>query len=151
MKKTKIDNKNKYWNSPEISRLIEFNDEFITTVKGISVNYSYPQFAQQVLSNFHNKINEIENIVKKIYYYNIDAVLIDEEDYNKLCSLNYIGNELGQFKIEHIFNEIGILSARKYMAKTINGEIINHTTNKNKNYEEFIKEILSSPDTTVIN
>ena len=45
-------------------------------------------------------------MVKKIYYYNVDAVLIDEEDCNKLVLLGYVGPKLGQFKVLHVFTEI---------------------------------------------
>ena len=109
-----------------------------------------PQFAREVLRNFNAKIKEVESIVKKVYYYNIDALLIDEEDFNKLNQLGYIGNNLGQFKIEHIFNEIAIKSQRVYMAKLDNGEIFNHTGNKSQDYNLFKTTFSGSPETNVI-
>ena len=53
-------------------------------------------------------MNEVVGKVKKVYYYNVDAILIDEEDFNKLKGLGYIGEGLGYFKVEHIFKEIEI-------------------------------------------
>ena len=58
------------------------------------------------MANFNRKIQEVESLVKKIYYYNVDAILIDEGDYNKLVSLGYVGPKLSQFKVEHVFTEI---------------------------------------------
>ena len=126
--------------------VVEFNKDFVKYIKSLNVHYSYPQFAREVLRNFNNKISEVISHVKKVYYYNVDALLIDEEDYHKLEQLGYIGNELGQFKIEHIFKEIAIKSPRQYMA-VYNDGIFNHTGRDN-DYQTFKEGVLSSPDTT---
>ena len=99
------------------------------------------------MENFQKKINEVVEQVKHVYYYNVDALLIDEEDYNKLNNLGYIGDDLGQFKIENIFKEIAIKSKRQYMAILDNDEVFNHQV-KNIDFEKFRDGVLSSPDTT---
>ena len=71
-------------------------------------------------------IQEVESIVKKIYYYKVDAILIDEEDYNKLVSLGYIGPDLGQFKVEHVLVEIYIKSPRKWIGRLEDGSLFSH-------------------------
>ena len=63
-----------------------------------------------------------------------------EEDFHKLEQLGYIGNNLGQFKIEHIFTEIAIKSSRVYMATLDNGEIFNHSFGK-KDYKTFVQDV----------
>ena len=150
--KTKPKDKQQFINQ-NCDYVVEFNNEFIKYIKSVNVHYSYPQFAKQVLDNFHNKINEVVNKIKHVYYYNVDALLIDEDDYNKLCELGYIGNALGQFKIEHIFNEIAIKSKRQYMAILDNGQVFNHTSKhrdvvSHVDYQTFKDTVLSSPDTT---
>ena len=84
----------------------------------------------------------------KIYYENIDAILIDENDYNKLVELGYIGNELGEFKIEHIFKEIAILSGRKFVATLDNGTKLIHCPKKDIDYNEFVNNIKNNGFTT---
>ena len=117
-------------------------------IKSISFQYSYPQFAREVLNNYHNKMNEIRKICK-IYYENIDAILIDENDYNKLVKLNYVGNELGKFKIEHIFTEIAITSSRKFVATLEDGNKLIHCPKKDIDYNEFVKEVKNNKFTTI--
>ena len=144
--KTKPKDKQEFINQ-NCDYVVEFNDEFIKYVKSVNVHYTYPQFAKHVLDNFNKKINEVVGLVKHVYYYNVDALLIDEDDYNKLCKLGYIGHNLGQFKIEHIFKEIAIKSKRQYMAILDNGEVFNHQV-KNIDFQTFKDTVLSSPDTT---
>ena len=120
--------------------VIEYNDEIVKLVKSVSFQYSYPQFARVVLNNYHKKMEEIRKLCK-IYYENIDAILIDEEDYNKLVSLGYVGNELGKFKIEHIFTEIAISSSRKFVATLEDGTHFIHCPKKDTDYNEFIENV----------
>ena len=67
--------------------IMEYDDKFIKYISSINVAYSYPQFARNVLNSFHDKISKIVSLVKHVYYYNIDAILIDEDDYNTLNKL----------------------------------------------------------------
>ena len=123
-----------------VGYIVEYSNDFIKYIKSISVNYTYPQFAREVLTNFAAKINEVVKLCKHVFYYNIDALLIDEEDFHKLEQLGYIGNKLGQFKIEHVFTEIAIKSSRVYMATLDNGEIFNHSFGK-KDYKTFVQDV----------
>ena len=130
-----------------INTVIEYDEDLVRMIKSISFNYSYPQFAREVLNNYHKKINEIRSICK-IYYENIDAILIDENDYKKLEDMGYIGNELGKFKIEHVFKEIAIQSSRKFVGMLDNDEMFIHLPKKNIDYNEFINEIKNNKYTT---
>ena len=152
--KTKPKDKQEFINQ-NCDYVVEFNSEFIKYVKSINVHYSYPQFAKHVLDSFHKKINEVVKLVRHVYYYNVDALLIDEDDYNKLNNLGYIGSALGQFKIEHIFKEICIKSKRQYMAVLDDGLVFSHCKQSkhiqssiNGCYQTFKDTVLSSPDTT---
>ena len=109
------------------------NDNYVYTVKPYREHFIYPQFARSVLNNFNDKMNYIKSIVSKVYYSKVDSLLISEEDYNKLNELGYIGDKLGQFKVEHIFKEIYIKSADNWIGKNIDNEYIYHVNNKYKN------------------
>ena len=117
---------------------------YVTTINPFVQHFSYPQFAKSVLDEFNNIMNNIKNIVN-VLYQNVDAILISESDYFKLVELGYIGDKLGQFKIEYIFSEIAIKSKKKYMgilAET--GEVFYHCVKKEVKYEEFVRELLPS-------
>ena len=117
-------------------------------VKSITFNYSYPQFAREVLNNYHKKMNEIRSMCK-IYYENIDAILIDENDYKKLEEKGFIGNRLGKFKIEHIFKEIAIASSRKFVGVLDDDSKFIHLPKKDINYNDFVNEIKNNKYTTI--
>ena len=103
-------------------------------------HFTIPQFAKSVLDTFRAKMDEVKSLVN-VYYENIDAILIDENDYNKLLKLGYIGEELGKFKIEHVFNEIAIKTPRKYVAKFDNGVKFYHCVMDTVNYDSFVNEV----------
>lgn len=130
-----------------INYVVEHDDNIVKLIKSVSFQYSYPQFAREVLNNYHNKINEIRKICK-IYYENIDAILIDESDYNKLVELGYVGDKLGMFKIEHIFTEIAISSGRKFVATLEDGNKLIHCPKKDIDYNEFVNEVKNNSFTT---
>ena len=129
---------------------VEFNDEYVKTISSLSIHWSYPQFAREVLNEFENKMKSILDIVNHVYYHNVDAILIDEDGYKKVCEAGLIGDELGKFKIEHIFDEIAIMSKRKYVATLDDGTKFFHNGNRSTDYELFKQQVLSSPDTTVL-
>ena len=129
---------------------VEYNNEYVKTISSISVHWSYPQFARAVLDAFEKKMKSVIDLVEHVYYYNVDALLIDEDGYKKVCDAGLIGNELGKFKIEHIFDEIAIMSKRKYVATLDDGTKFFHNGNRNTDYELFKQQVLSSPDTTVL-
>ena len=98
-----------------------YDDESVIVKKCFSTNFIYPQFANRILENYHNKMNEISKLVN-ILYSNIDSILIDENDFNKLTELGLIDSyEFGKFKIEYIFTEFEIEGPRKWNALTIDG------------------------------
>ena len=130
-----------------INYIIEHDDAVVKMIKSVSFNYSMPQFAREVLNNYHAKMESIRKLCK-IYYENIDAILIQEEDYNKLVSLGLVGNELGKFKIEHVFTEIAIMSSRKFVATLDNGEKLIHCPKKDIDYDEFVEQVKNNAYTT---
>ena len=83
--------------------MIKYTDVDVKSVKSVVCHYSYPQFAKRVLDSYEAKIQKVLSVIRHVYYFNIDALLIDEDDYYKLMQAGMIGDELGQFKIEHIF------------------------------------------------
>lgn len=95
--------------------IVSYDDTYVREVNPVVINFSYPQFARRVLYNYNKKMDHIKSLVN-VLYENIDAILVTEEDYNKLLSIGFIGNELGQFKIEHKFSEIAIRGPRQIMA-----------------------------------
>lgn len=95
--------------------IVSYDDTHVREVNPVVTGFSYPQFARRVLYNYHKKMDHIKSLVN-VLYENIDAILVTEEDYNKLLSKGLVGNELGQFKIEHKFSEIAIRGPRQIMA-----------------------------------
>ena len=130
-----------------INYVIEHDNDIVKMIKSVSFNYSMPQFAREVLNNYHTKIEAIRKLCK-IYYENIDAILIDEDDYNKLVSLGYVGNDLGMFKIEHVFTEIAIMSSRKFVATLDNNEKLIHLPKKDIDYDAFVNAVKNNSYTT---
>ena len=63
-------------------------------------------------------------------------------------ALGYVGNELGKFKIEHVFTEIGITSSRKFVATLEDGTKLIHCPKKDIDYDAFINEIKNNNYTT---
>jgi hypothetical protein len=130
-----------------INYVIEHDDDVVKMIKSVSFNYSAPQFAREVLNNYHEKMESIRKLCK-VYYENIDAILINEDDYNKLVSLGLVGNELGKFKIEHVFSEIAIMSSRKFVATLDTGEKLIHTPKKDIDYNAFVESVKQNSFTT---
>ena len=110
--------------------------------------YSYPQFAREVLNNYHEKINKIRSMCN-IFYENIDAILINEDDYKKLENNGFIGNQLGQFKIEHIFKEIAISSSRKFVDILDDDTKFIHLPKKDIDCNEFVENVKNNKFTTI--
>ncbi len=55
--------------------------------------------------------------------------------------MGFIGNELGQFKIEKIFTEFAIKSSRRYVAKLADGSIYKHCVKDDVNYDLFVNSV----------
>jgi hypothetical protein len=98
------------------------NEGFVTTVNSFHPHFNHVQFAKSILDTYNKKIEELEKLVK-IYYYNIDAFIVNENDYNKLKELGYIGDNLGQFRVESIFIQAVFETPRKWTAITDEGNI----------------------------
>ena len=109
-------------------------------VNSFVAHFMIPQFAKSVLDRFHEMMDHIKSLVN-VYYENIDAILIDENDFNKLQRMGMIGDALGQFKIEHIFDEIAIKSPKRYVATLDNGERFYHCVNESIDYDSFVNEV----------
>ena len=117
---------------------------FVNTVNCYVENFTFPQFAYSVLTEYNKFFDYVKSLVP-VYYENIDAILTNEEGFNKLKSLNLIDNEeLGKFKLDKIFKEIAIKSNRLYAAKTIDDEVVFHTYKKSVDYETFVNEVKKS-------
>jgi hypothetical protein len=111
---------------------------FVATVNTFHPHFNHVQFAKSILDNYHKKVDELSKLVR-VFYYNIDSFLINENDYNKLVDLGKIGNNLGQFKLICVFNEVVFKSARKWMGLLDNNEIYCRPKNliEKYNFEEF--------------
>ena len=113
---------------------------WVSLIESFVPHFTCPQFAKSVLDTFRKKMEEVKALVN-VYYQNIDAVLISEDDYNKLLRLGYIGDKLGMFKIEKIYDEIAIMSSKKYVAKLEDGSIFRHCVKDNINYDSFVNDV----------
>ena len=85
-------------------------------------------------------MDEVKRLVN-VYYENVDALLINESDYNKLVDLGYIGDGLGKFKVEKVFTEIAIKSSKRYVATLDDGSIYRHCVKETVDYDEFVREV----------
>jgi len=142
-----------------INHVMEYDENTIVMLKSITFNYSYPQFAQRVLENYHKKMDEVRKLVTP-FYENIDAILITQSDYEKLIDNGLVGDELGKFKIERVFTEIAIASPRKYVATLENGEKFIHLAHKDvdsdvsprgskSRYDSFVDDVKNNSSTTI--
>ena len=79
---------------------------FVNILQPYVEHYSFPQFAKVILDGFNNKMQEIKSIVN-VLFQNIDSIVVNERDYNKLLELGYVHpTELGKLKVEHIFTSM---------------------------------------------
>ena len=145
--------KNKYVQNPEsyIQRFGKFvikqKGNFVSTVNCFVPHYSFPQFAKSVLDEYNKFFDGVKRNVK-VYYENIDAILTDEEGFNKLNDMGLIDNEaMGKFKIDKIFTEFAAISDRKWVATTmaqgasdevLDGEQVMHGI-KDLTYDEVVE------------
>lgn len=100
----------------------ETNKGFVHSKNSFAADYNTVQFGFDILKNYNEFMEMIRGKVNVIYE-NIDAILITEEDFNKLKQEGFIGNQLGKFKIEHIFNSFEYLSPRHWRGISEDGEI----------------------------
>jgi hypothetical protein len=116
--------------------VLKVNGNFVSTINSFVPHYTFPQFAKSVLDEYNKFFNHIKSIIP-VYYENIDAILTNEEGYNKLIKMGLVGESMGQFKVDKIFKEIAIISNRVYVATTENNERIYHCCKKP--YDEVVK------------
>ena len=135
--------KNKYVNNVDFYSkkydrfVLKVNGHFVQTVNSFVPHYISPQFAKSVLDEYNKFFNYIKSIVP-VFYENIDAILTNEEGYNKLNEMGLIGESMGKFKLDKIFKEIAVISDRRYVATTINNERVFHCIN-NISYDEVVR------------
>ena len=96
------------------------NKGFVHSKQSFSPDYNCIQFGFDILKNYNVFMNMIKQKVNVIYEH-VDAILINESDYKKLKREGLIGNELGQFKIEHIFTSFEYISPMKWRGINIDG------------------------------
>ena len=88
---------------------------FVNIVQPYVEHYSYPHFAKVILDGFNNKLNEIKSHVN-VLFQNIDAIVVNEADYNKLNELGYIHpTELGKLKVEHVFKSMTFYNKMRWI------------------------------------
>ena len=99
---------------------------FVNIVQPYVEFYSHPHFAKVILEGFNNKLNEIKSLVN-VLFINIDAIVINEEDYQKLLALGYVHpTELGKLKVEHVFSSMTFYSKMRWYGVNLDGSIFRH-------------------------
>ena len=100
-------------------------------------NFTFPQFAKSVLDEYNKFFDKVKDEIT-VYYENIDAILTDEEGFNKLKIMGLIDEEkMGSFKVDKVFTEFAAISNKRYVARTIDDNIIYHCIN-NLSYDEVV-------------
>ena len=94
---------------------------FISKIQCFNPHFSHPQLSKIMYDNYYYFMDKISKLVN-VLYWNIDAILVNEDDYFKLKDLGYIGSELGKFKVEKVFKEIGIMSPMKKAGLLCDGD-----------------------------
>ena len=89
------------------------NEGYVYSKNNFATDYNTIQFGADILNNYHKFMESIRSKVKVIYE-NIDAILISEDDFNKLKQEGLIGENLGKFKVEHVFDRFVYQSGRKW-------------------------------------
>ena len=106
--------------------IIKYDRYSYDVINSFVPHFTCPHFAKSVLDSYNSLMDKVRGLVN-VLYENIDAILINEEDYNKLNELGYIGKNLGQFEVEKVFSSIHIRSPKRYTAiDYATGEVINH-------------------------
>ena len=99
---------------------------FVNIIQPYVEHYNHPHFAKTILDGFNNKLNEIKSIVN-VLFTNIDAIVVNEADYNKLNALGYIHpTELGKLKVEHVFESMTLYSKMRWIGINEDGSEFRH-------------------------
>ena len=89
------------------------NRGFVDSKCSFCPDYNCVQFGADIMKNYNEYFDHFRSTVK-VYYENVDAFLIDEDDFNKLQAAGLVGDKLGQFKCEHVFDRFEYKSGRKW-------------------------------------
>jgi hypothetical protein len=118
---------------------------FVSTVNSFHSHFNHVQFGKSILDNYQKKVEELEKLVD-IHYYNVDAFIIDEFDFHNLQEEGYIGDCIGQFKIEAIFTEVCFKSPRSWMGLCGDGSVFCRPRKliEKTSFEEFKNNVLNS-------
>jgi hypothetical protein len=118
---------------------------FVTTVNTFHPHFNHVQFAKVILDNYWLNVEGIMDFVD-VLYWNIDAFLVNEEDYTKLLEIGMIGDDLGQLKVECVFDEVVFESARRWMGLLENGDIYCRPKNllDKYNFNTFKQRVIGS-------
>ena len=99
---------------------------FVNIMNPYVEHYSHPHFAKVILDGFNNKLNEIKSLVN-VLFQNIDAIVVNESDYNKLVELGFIHpTELGKLKVEHVFESVTFYNKMRWYGVNEDGTIFKH-------------------------
>ncbi|KAI5551423.1 DNA/RNA polymerases family [Trichomonas vaginalis G3] len=77
----------------------------------------------------YDKLSGLRYEVKSkvvVYYENIDALMTNEEGYNKLIEMGMVGEKMGCFKLDKVFSDFHVISKRKYWGILEDGTEIKH-------------------------
>jgi hypothetical protein len=62
-----------------------------------------------------------------VLFQNIDAFVVNEADYKKLCAMGYVHpTELGKLKVEHVFTSMRFVSKMKWVGVNEDGTEFRH-------------------------
>ena len=110
---------------------------YVESIECYVENFTFPQFAKSVLDEYNKFFDKVKDEIT-VYYENIDAILTDEEGFNKLKIMGLIDEEkMGSFKVDKVFTEFAAISNKRYVARTIDDNIIYHCIN-NLSYDEVV-------------
>jgi hypothetical protein len=119
---------------------IDFTEEWLKNIKKPKINnfmeisVVIPAMVNSYARIFMNSIKlDILKQGGNIFYMDTDSLVVDQIGFNWLKENNFIGKELGKFKVEHFINEAYFISNKTYCLLT------NNQTSKNFNNNVIIK------------
>lgn len=120
------------------SFILKQDGNYVDRVKCFVPHFTFPQFAKSVLDEYNAFFSNVKSMIN-VYYENIDAILTDEEGYNKLCSLGLVDDiQMGKFKIDKVFTEFAAISNKRYVGTLDNNERVYHCV-RNLDYDDVVR------------
>ena len=99
---------------------------FVSIVQPYVEHYNHPHFARVILDGFNNAVKDLREHVN-VLFQNIDAFVVNEADYKKLCAMGYVHpTELGKLKVEHVFTSMRFVSKMKWVGVNEDGTEFRH-------------------------